>query len=165
MVNFCEIGKLMKVTTMVNLPDEQASERIAARLAVCLSSPLVLTFSGEIGAGKTTLIRAMLRSLGVRTAIKSPTFSLIESYQTNQMHIHHFDLYRIQDETELDYIGFRDYFESDAVCCIEWPERAPGYLSDTDVNFTLGLKGAGREMQINAFTSAGAAVMSCLEGE
>ena len=119
----------------------------------------------EIGTGKTTFIRAMLRSLGVHSAIKSPTFSLVESYQAGPLQIHHFDLYRIHDEAELDYIGFRDYFADNAVCCIEWPERATGYLTEADLDFALRLKGAGREMQIHAFSPAGAAVLSCLAGE
>ncbi len=155
----------MRFITEIDLPDEQATESIAARLAACLFSPLVLTFSGDIGAGKTTLIRAMLRRLGVHTAIKSPTFSLVESYQGTHLQIHHFDLYRIHDETELDYIGFRDYFSAKAICCIEWPERAPGYLAAPDIQCTLGLKGVGRQMQISALSSTGAVVLSCLAGE
>lgn len=155
----------MNFTTEIDLPDEQASERMAAQLAACLFSPLVLTFSGDIGAGKTTFIRAMLRSLGVHTAIKSPTFSLVESYQGTHLQIHHFDLYRIHDETELDYIGFRDYFSANAICCIEWPERAPGYLALTDVKFTLDLNGVGRKMRLEALSSTGDTVLSCLAGE
>lgn len=155
----------MNFTINMDLPNEAASEEIAARLATCLSSPLVLTFSGDIGAGKTTFIRAMLRRLGVQTAIKSPTFSLVESYHSEGLHVHHFDLYRIHDETELDYIGFRDYFSANAVCCIEWPERAPGYLAMADIKFTLDLNGLGRQMQAVALSSSGAAVLSCLAGE
>ena len=150
---------------IIDLPTERVSEQIAARIATCLVSPLVITFSGEIGAGKTTLIRAMLRSLGVTSAIKSPTFSLVESYQTSRLHIHHFDLYRVHDETELDYIGFRDYFTDDAVCCIEWPERVVSCLGNADVGFSLSLNGAGREMQARAFSLAGASMLSCLLGE
>jgi len=148
-----------------DLPTERASEQIAARLAASLFSPLIMTFSGEIGAGKTTLIRAMLRCLGVTSAIKSPTFSLIESYQTQHLHIHHFDLYRIHEESELDYMGFRDYFTDDAICCIEWPERAVSYLGNPDVAFSLSLKGAGREMHAHAFSAAGKSMLSCLVGE
>lgn len=149
----------------IDLPNEATSEKMAVRLAACLSSPLVLTFSGDIGAGKTTFIRAMLRSLGIQTAIKSPTFSLVESYQRADLQLHHFDLYRIHDEAELDYIGFRDYFSANAVCCIEWPERAPGYLAMADIKFTLDIKGVGREMQAHALSSTGASVLSCLAGE
>lgn len=149
----------------IDLPNERASEDVAARLAGCLTSPLVITFTGEIGAGKTTLIRAMLRCLGVKSAIKSPTFSLIETYQINHLQIHHFDLYRVHEESELDYIGFRDYFSENAVCCIEWPERAASYLGNVDVGFYLSLKGVGREMQARAFSSAGVSMLSCLLGE
>ena len=150
---------------VINLPTELASEKMAARLSACVLPPLVLTFSGDIGAGKTTLIRAMLRSLGVQSAIKSPTFSLVESYQLADLHIHHFDLYRIHDENELDYIGFRDYFVDNAICCIEWPKRAVSYLDWADLEITLSLKGTGRDMQIHAYSPAGAAILSCLEGE
>ena len=155
----------MNIENVIKLPTEKDTEHMAARVAACLVSPLVLTFTGEIGAGKTTFIRAMLRCLGVNSAIKSPTFSLVESYQGINLQIHHFDLYRIHDEAELDYIGFRDYFADNAVCCIEWPERATGYLTEADLDFALRLKGAGREMQIHAFSPAGAAVLSCLAGE
>ncbi len=151
--------------TIIDLPTEQASEKIATRIADCLTSPLILTFSGDIGAGKTTFIRAMLRSLGVKSAIKSPTFSLVESYQHLHWHIHHFDLYRIHDEAELDYIGFRDYFKDNAICCIEWPERATDYLAWADIGFTLSTKGRGREMQIEAFSPAGKVVLSYMKGE
>ena len=150
---------------IIDLPTERASEDIAARLTACLAAPLVMTFSGQIGAGKTTLIRAMLRCLGITTAIKSPTFALVETYQLERMQFHHMDLYRVQDESELDYIGFRDYFTSDAVCCIEWPERVSGCLEQVDIEFSLRLNGVGREMQVCALSPAGTAVLSCFLGE
>lgn len=149
---------------MIDLPTPLASEQFAARIAACLVSPLTLTFSGEIGAGKTTLIRAMLRSLGETSAIKSPTFSLVESYRINHLQIHHFDLYRISDESELEYIGFRDYFSHDAVCCIEWPERVPNCITHVDVGFSLSLNGAGRQVLARSFSSRGASMLSCLMG-
>ena len=148
----------------IDLPTEHDTEKRAAQLSLCLQAPLILTFKGEIGVGKTTFIRALLKSLGVGVAIKSPTFSLVESYQGIDLQIHHFDLYRIHDLSELDYIGFRDYFGDHAICCIEWPERAGSYLSSTDIQFTLNLKGAGREMTISAVSSAGMEVLSCLLG-
>jgi tRNA threonylcarbamoyladenosine biosynthesis protein TsaE len=151
--------------TTIDLPTEGVSEQVAMKMASCLVAPLVMTFSGEIGAGKTTLIRAMLRHLGVKSAIKSPTFSLVESYQINHLQIHHFDLYRVHEESELDFIGFRDYFSKDAVCCIEWPERVASRLSNVDIRISLGIKGAGREMQLCALTPAGASMLSCLTGE
>ena len=153
------------MTTTIDLPDERASELFAQRLAACLVSPMVLAFSGEIGAGKTTLIRAMLRALGVTSAIKSPTFSLVESYQTKHLLIHHFDLYRVHEASELDYIGFRDYFTDDTVCCIEWPERAGNSLGQADVLFDLTLSGVGRDMHAHALSPAGISMLSCLLGE
>jgi len=148
----------------IDLPDEADSEKLAAQLADCVSAGLVLTFSGEIGSGKTTFIRAMLRALGVSGAIKSPTFSLVESYQCQQLQIHHFDLYRIQDEDELEYIGFRDYFVSEAVSCIEWPERAKNCLTKVDLRFTLSVKGRGRLLNIDALSNAGEKILTCLAG-
>ncbi|MFA5960008.1 MAG: tRNA (adenosine(37)-N6)-threonylcarbamoyltransferase complex ATPase subunit type 1 TsaE [Tatlockia sp.] len=147
------------------LPCEADSQALAARFARCLRAPLVLTFSGEIGAGKTTFIRAMLRALGITSAIKSPTFSLIESYSCQNLQIHHFDLYRIHDESELEYIGFRDYFLADALCCIEWPERAGKMLDCVDVHFDFALHGNGRRLTLSALTPLGKTMLSCLKGQ
>ncbi len=149
----------------VDLPDEKASEHFAVHLASCLCPSLIITFSGDLGAGKTTIIRAMLRHLGVQSAIKSPTFSLVESYTCNQLTLHHFDLYRIHHEEELEYLGFRDYFTPESICCIEWAENAGGALPHVDIRFKLGVKGAGREMQIMALSAAGKSVIARLAGE
>ncbi|CAM2915170.1 tRNA (adenosine(37)-N6)-threonylcarbamoyltransferase complex ATPase subunit type 1 TsaE [Legionella worsleiensis] len=150
---------------VIDLVDEQASVRFAQRLASCIAPPLILCFSGEIGAGKTTIIRAMLKNMGVQSAIKSPTFSLVESYSCHGVPVHHFDLYRIQYEEELDYLGFRDYFSHDTICCIEWAEHAGNALPQVDIRFKLGIKGAGREMQVCASSVAGERVLACLAGE
>jgi tRNA threonylcarbamoyladenosine biosynthesis protein TsaE len=148
----------------IDLPDEKASQQVAARLAACLSAPMIVTFSGDIGVGKTTFIRAMLYSLGVKSVIKSPTFSIVESYQGTHLQINHFDLYRIRDEIELDEIGFREYFSNTALCCIEWPEQAPTYLAKVDVGIKLSIKGEGRSMYMEAFSALGREALSCLAG-
>lgn len=155
----------MNPMRIIELPTIQTTERFAMDLAVRLTAPLIMTFSGEIGAGKTTLIRAMLRALGIQSAIKSPTFSLVESYLIDPLHIHHFDLYRIHDETELEYIGFRDYFTTNAICFIEWPEHAMSYINQVDVKITLEMKGLGRQMEIHAYSPKGVAMLSCITGE
>lgn len=147
----------------VNLPNQCSSEQFAIHLAACLTKPLLITFRGEIGAGKTTLIRAMLRALGVTSAIKSPTFSLVESYQTEYFQIHHFDLYRICDESELEYIGFRDYFSHDTICCIEWPERIANGIDCVDLDFSLSLKGDGRVLQGIALSLKGDSILASLK--
>jgi tRNA threonylcarbamoyladenosine biosynthesis protein TsaE len=149
----------------IDLPDEKASHKMAKRLAHCLRAPLVITFSGNIGVGKTTFIRAMLHSLGVTSVIKSPTFSIVESYQGANLLIHHFDLYRISNEIELDDIGFREYFSSNALCCIEWPEQAPTYLAKSDIGVKLHIKDEGRSMQIEALSLLGGEVLSCFAGK
>ncbi|MDP3705677.1 MAG: tRNA (adenosine(37)-N6)-threonylcarbamoyltransferase complex ATPase subunit type 1 TsaE [Legionellaceae bacterium] len=150
---------------LFHLPSEYESEQFAERLAACLVPPLILTFSGDIGMGKTTLIRALLRSMGVTCAIKSPTFTLVESYDLGGIQFNHFDLYRIHDETELDYIGFRDYFGAQAICCIEWPERVSHCFDRVDLAFTLVRKEEGRDMRVCAFSSAGTNLLSCIVGE
>ena len=149
----------------IDLPDETSTGQLARLFASCLLNGVVLAFRGEIGAGKTCFIRAMLRALGVTSAVKSPTFSLVESYPCQNLQVHHFDLYRIQDEDELDYIGFRDYFDSDAVCCVEWPERMTRGFVVADLVFTLSVKGSGRLMMIEAMSSAGENMLSCLAGK
>ncbi|KTD52774.1 tRNA (adenosine(37)-N6)-threonylcarbamoyltransferase complex ATPase subunit type 1 TsaE [Legionella quateirensis] len=156
-----DIDKIM----ILDLPDEQASVRFANQLASCLAPPLTLCFSGEIGTGKTTIIRAMLKRLGIQSAIKSPTFSLVESYLCDDVPVHHFDLYRIHHEDELEYLGFRDYFSRDSICCIEWAEHAGNALPQVDIRFKLVIKGAGREMQAVASSVAGKRVLACLAGE
>lgn len=150
---------------LINLPTEVITMGYAACLANCLQAPLVLTLSGDLGAGKTTFIRAMLRALGIHSAIKSPTFSLVESYHCPHWNLHHFDLYRIEEESELDFIGFSDYFTADAVCCVEWPEKAPRYLTFIDMQLTLNFKKAGRTLQLKALSPLGAKVLACFESE
>lgn len=140
---------------MIVLHNEQASESFALALAQVVTAPMILTFSGEIGVGKTTIIRAFLKSLGVTSAIKSPTFSLIETYEQPQAVIHHFDLYRICDEIELEYIGFRDYFTTNSICLIEWPERAPCFLECVDVALELTRQGYGRHLSMRSLSTIG----------
>lgn len=147
------------------LPNEAATIKLAQQLANLMIFPLVMTLSGDLGAGKTSFIRALLNGLGVKGSIKSPTFSLVESYQVKQLAIHHFDLYRIQDEAELEYIGFKDFFTSDSFCCIEWPERAPHSLSHVDIQARLTYKGDGRLMHCIASTVTGETVLSYLAGQ
>ena len=155
----------LKKTVTLDLPDEQSSAHFAAHLAYCLHPPLILTFNGDLGAGKTTIIRAMLKQLGIESTIKSPTFSLVESYLCQNMPVHHFDLYRIQHEDELEYLGFRDYFTNESICCVEWAENAGKALPKADIQFKLNIKGAGREMQIIPFSDAGKRILALLTGE
>ncbi|GGI83111.1 tRNA (adenosine(37)-N6)-threonylcarbamoyltransferase complex ATPase subunit type 1 TsaE [Legionella impletisoli] len=153
----------MKKELLINLPSEEDTIALAKRCAKILRSPATLTFRGNIGAGKTTFIRAMLKALGICSTIKSPTFSLVETYSLDTFQIHHFDLYRIHDEAELEYIGFRDYFTSQSVCCIEWPEHGTHYLNVVDIEFALMAHGEGRRLSLIAKSPLGIEMLSCLE--
>lgn len=147
------------------LTSEQMTEQLAHVVAGIVSPPLVMGFFGEIGAGKTTFIRAMLRAMGVQGAIKSPTYALIESYLLKDLHLHHFDLYRIEDEEELEFIGFRDYFSKDSICCIEWPDRVSNQLEDCiDIDVRIKRMGAYRTMRMEARTTQGEKMLFRLKG-
>ena len=138
----------LPITFDIELPSVADTERFAARLAMHIHPPMTITLSGDIGAGKTTLVRAMLRAMGVNARIKSPTYSLVESYDLPSQQIHHFDFYRLIDATELDAFGFRDYFQQTSICCIEWPERLPLFIDHVDLALVLTGSGDGRVLQL-----------------
>ncbi len=155
----------------VELPSVQHTEYYAQHLACCLSSPMIITLSGDIGAGKTTLVRAMLRALGVQDPIKSPTYSLLETYDLPDnahqflmpVQCHHFDLYRIVDDSELEFMGFRDYFQPNTICCIEWPERAALPAEQIDLALLLINSESGRTLSIQANAKMGPLIHQCVK--
>jgi len=115
----------------------------------------VLHLRGELGAGKTTLVRGLLRALGYPGRVKSPSYSLVELYAISSLNLYHFDFYRFRDRSEWINSGFRDYFNPDSVCIVEWPERAEGLLAAPDLDILLEFRAAGREATIVARTPAG----------
>lgn len=137
------------------LRDEDATLELGAALAALLEDGTVVHLQGELGAGKTTLCRGILRALGVRGAVKSPTFTLVEPYDLGDRWIYHFDLYRLADPSELEYIGIDDYFGDRDVCLVEWPERGEGFLPDCDLEVTLDVKGEGHSAVIRARSEKG----------
>jgi tRNA threonylcarbamoyladenosine biosynthesis protein TsaE len=148
------------LSASVHLRSEHETRQFAEFFATLLSAPLIIGFEGDIGAGKTTMIRAMLRGLGVAHAIKSPTFSIVESYELPSFDLHHFDLYRIHHEDELDYIGFREYFALNTICCIEWPCHAGRLLPIMDIVCKINSQGLERALTIDANTGRGAAILT-----
>ncbi len=138
------------------LPDEAATLALGAALARGLAPGLVIHLVGDLGAGKTTLVRGMLRGLGFEGRVKSPTYTLVELYPFSSLSLYHFDFYRFADPNEWVEAGFRDYFNPAAVCVVEWPEKAGADLPKPDVRITLTLADGGRSVTMDATTEAGA---------
>ena len=144
------------------LADEAASMSLAARLAPLLMDLHLVTLRGDLGAGKTTLVRGMLSALGYSGRVKSPTYTLVEPYEIDSKTVFHFDLYRLTDPEELEYIGFSDYLDETSLCLVEWPEKAAGMLPVADLDISLVMKDSGREVSLGAETEAGKRVVKLL---
>lgn len=136
--------------------DEAGLTALAASLAPALREGGVIHLRGDLGAGKTTFARALLRALGVGQRVKSPTYSLIESYQVGERALHHMDLYRIADPGELEWLGLPDLADPAALLLIEWPERGGAALPPPDLIVQLAHAGARRDFSLIAATARGA---------
>jgi len=134
---------------------------LGASLAACLPQGIVIGLQGPLGAGKTTLVRGLIQSLGHSGRVKSPTYTLVESYQAGDFHLHHFDLYRLSDPEELELMGVRDYFSPDAVCLVEWPERGTAVLPMMDVVVALHYQGHRRLIKVRGDTPKGTHLLAC----
>jgi len=121
-------------------------------------------FRGELGTGKTSLIRGMLRRLGVTGAVKSPTYALVELYVLSRLDLYHFDFYRITDPREFEDAGFPAYFRGRGVCLVEWPERAGEVLPTPDIELTLAYSGTGRKIDVCAYSENGERCLAGLPG-
>ncbi len=137
------------------LADEAATEHFGAALAGILDTAGLLTFSGQLGAGKTTLIRGLMHALGHEGAVKSPTYTLVEPYDLAGRQVMHFDLYRLSDPEELEFLGFRDYLDGATLCLIEWPERGEHFLPKPDLSLQLTVKPPGRQIRWQAHSDKG----------
>ena len=142
----------------VALDDPLATENLGRLLASTIpedSKELLLALSGELGAGKTTLARALLRSLGVSGPVRSPTYTLVEPYDVARGKVLHFDLYRLVGADELELIGYRDLRSASLLALVEWPERGGGALGTPDLSCQLDYEGTGRRACLSAGTGAG----------
>ncbi len=153
-----------------DLVDEAATLDFGAVLAKVIKPNLTIYLHGDLGAGKTTLVRGLIHGLGFVGKVKSPTYTLVEPYeitlnQRELLNVYHFDLYRFNDEEEWEAAGFRDYFNPDSVCLIEWPEKAAHILPTADIDISLnikdlgfkdvGLENQGRTVRVSANSTRG----------
>lgn len=138
----------VKTNQTLYIPDENAMMQLGAKIAEQFTGGGIVLLNGDLGAGKTTLVRGILRHLGFQGIVKSPTYTLVEPYNLDGRRVYHFDLYRLGDPEELEYIGGRDYWNNDSLCLIEWPEKALGYLPQADLDLQIYYNKKGRSVEI-----------------
>jgi tRNA threonylcarbamoyladenosine biosynthesis protein TsaE len=140
----------LEISLEFDVPDEAAMLELGQKIAETLadSNGCMIHLHGELGAGKTTLVRSILQALGVTGRVKSPTYTLVEPYELGNRAAYHFDLYRLSDPEELEFLGFRDYLSANAFLFVEWPERGEGVLPPADVHIRIQYAGSGRKVLI-----------------
>lgn len=131
------------------LANEDAMVVLGNRIAQVTQGHGIIFLDGDLGAGKTTLSRGIIRGLGHVGAVKSPTFTLVEPYEIGDTRAFHFDLYRLVDPEELEFLGIRDYLEDDALCLIEWPQKGAGFLPKPDLTITISPHDSGRSLNLS----------------
>lgn len=149
-----------KTEFTLHLADEAATLALGARIAAILTPGLTVWLQGNLGVGKTTFTRGLLRGLGFEGKVKSPTYTLVESYVISGLYLYHFDLYRFVDQEEWEAAGFRDYFNPQSVCLVEWPEKAAQLMPAPDIEVSLDPAGEGRTARLEARSEIG---KRCLE--
>lgn len=152
------IGGMSLPSLDLRLADSSATEALGAALARAhagMSGSAVLYLSGELGAGKTTCVRSLLRTLGVVGTVRSPTYTLVESYALADITCVHVDLYRIQGPAEVAELGLRDYFATDCLLLVEWPEKGGSALPGADVHLTLNYVADARSASLRAASARG----------
>lgn len=137
------------------MPDEAATLRLGEACATGARNGLALHLHGDLGAGKTTLVRGLLRALGYQGRVKSPTYTLVEPYTDLRLNLYHFDFYRFNDRSEWLNSGFRDYFNAESLCVVEWPERAGDLIAPPDLDIHLEYQAEQRRAGLSARTPAG----------
>ncbi|NQZ22380.1 MAG: tRNA (adenosine(37)-N6)-threonylcarbamoyltransferase complex ATPase subunit type 1 TsaE [Colwellia sp.] len=147
-----------------HLTDESATIAMGKQLADIvknsLKQGLVVYLYGDLGAGKTTLTRGFVQGMGHNGHVKSPTYTLVEPYELNDWQVYHFDLYRLSDPEELEYMGIRDYFADNCCCFIEWPEKGLGMIKAPDLQINLAYSDEQRTLSVQAKTALGEQVLA-----
>ncbi len=140
---------------ILDLADEAATVEMGNRIASVIRDGAVLFLHGDLGAGKTTLSRGIVQALGHSGKVKSPTYTLVEPYELEDVSIYHFDLYRLGSPEELEFMGIRDYFAEQTICIVEWPERGSGFIPEPDLAITMRYKDEARQIELNAKSERG----------
>lgn len=139
----------------IHLADEEATLTAGRVLGQLLDGHGLVTLQGNLGGGKTTLSRGLIQGLGYQGAVKSPTYTLVEPYEIGALRVQHYDLYRMSDPEELEYLGMRDFLADDTLTLVEWPERAGTRLPAADLALSLELQGTGRRLAWQGQTARG----------
>jgi len=148
------------------LADETATINMGTALAKIvlneLEKGIVVYLNGDLGAGKTTLTRGFVQGMGHKGNVKSPTYTLVEPYELTKWQVYHFDLYRLSDPEELEYMGIRDYFADNCCCFIEWPEKGRGMLANADITIEMAYSDEQRNITLSAKSDLGQQVLDSL---
>ncbi|HEX5393679.1 MAG TPA: tRNA (adenosine(37)-N6)-threonylcarbamoyltransferase complex ATPase subunit type 1 TsaE [Rhodocyclaceae bacterium] len=144
----------------LDLADEAATKSFGAALGAVLQVGDVVTLEGDLGAGKTTLVRGLLEGLGYTGKVKSPTYALVEPHAVSGLNLYHFDFYRLNQPEEYLEAGLDEYFSGQGICLVEWPDKAAPYLPEPDLRVELAVLGDGRKARLQAVSQRGRACLS-----
>ncbi|WP_413700050.1 tRNA (adenosine(37)-N6)-threonylcarbamoyltransferase complex ATPase subunit type 1 TsaE [Psychromonas sp. KJ10-10] len=156
------MAKNLQSTLTETLSNAEQTVAFGTRLSVACEKAICIYLHGDLGAGKTTLTRGFIQGLGHQGNVKSPTYTLVEPYELDKWNVYHFDLYRLGDPEELEFMGIRDYFSDSSHCLVEWPERGEGVLPLADIDLMLRYDGKQRVIELQANTEIGKQVIQKL---